>query len=99
MIRNVLSVVCTVAIVLSVSSALAQEKKDCPQPSASVGTQAKPGAPDRVEGQVVRIDAKRNMVRVRSADGQTHEFQGSPETVKGLKVGDHIEMNLRAAAC
>lgn len=99
MIRTVLSLVCTLAIVSVGSTALAQVKTDCPQPSASVGTQAKPGAPDRVEGEVVKIDAKRNMVTLRAADGQTHEFEGSPETVKTLKVGDRIEMKLRSAAC
>jgi len=39
------------------------------------------------------------MVTLRASDGATHEFQGSRETVKTLKVGDHIEMKLRAAAC
>ncbi|OLE39894.1 MAG: hypothetical protein AUG00_00255 [Candidatus Rokubacteria bacterium 13_1_20CM_2_70_7] len=99
MIRKVLSVVCTFVLFSAGASALAEQKKDCPQPSASVGTQAKPGAPDKVEGEVVKIDAKRNMVTLRASDGTTHEFQGSRETVKNLKVGDHIEMKLRAAAC
>lgn len=89
MMRKILSVVCTLAILSVGSTAMAERKaKDCPRPAA---------APERVEGEIVKIDASRNMVTLRGSDGQTHEFQGAPETVKDLKVGDRIEMKLRAS--
>jgi hypothetical protein len=33
---------------------------------------------------------------VKEADGKTHEFQASKETLDDLKVGDKIEANLRS---
>jgi hypothetical protein len=44
---------------------------------------------------VVRVDAKGGKVAVSAADGKTHEFQASKETLQDLKVGDKIEANLR----
>jgi hypothetical protein len=48
-----------------------------------------------VEGKVARIDAASNKVAVTEANGKTHEFQASKETLQDLKVGDHIEAKLR----
>ena len=59
---------------------------------------AKAGAPQKVEGQVVNVDAKGNKLSVKTGDGKTHEFQASPEMIRDFKVGDRIEANLRGAA-
>lgn len=53
--------------------------------------------PQKVEGQVVKIDPAQNKVSVREADGKVHEFQASKETLQDLKVGDRLEANLREA--
>lgn len=58
--------------------------------------QAKAGAPQKVEGKVVRVDQAQGKVAVAEADGKTHEFQASKETLKDLKVGDQIEAKLRS---
>lgn len=58
----------------------------------------KAGAPQKVEGQVVNVDAGQNKVTVKGADGKTHDFQASPETIRDYKVGDKIEARLRAPA-
>jgi hypothetical protein len=76
------------AIAASSSPALAQNVPNCP----------KPGAPQRVEGQVVAVDAARGTMTVRAADGTTHEFQASRETLQDMKVGDKIEAKLRPAS-
>jgi hypothetical protein len=57
---------------------------------------AKAGAPQKVEGKVVRVDQMQGRLAVVEADGKTHEFQASKETLQDLKVGDHIEARLRA---
>jgi hypothetical protein len=54
-------------------------------------------APDKVEGQVVRVDQKTNKVTIRDKSGTTHEFQANQETTKDLKPGDTIEAKLRQA--
>jgi Cu/Ag efflux protein CusF len=56
---------------------------------------ATPGTPDRVEGQVVKIDQNTKKVTVQGAGGQVFEFQASDDTLKSLKVGDRIEAKLR----
>jgi hypothetical protein len=53
------------------------------------------GTPERVEGQVVKIDHESKKVTVRGSGGQTYEFQASDETLKDLKVGDRIQAKLR----
>jgi hypothetical protein len=57
----------------------------------------KAGAPQKVEGQVVNVDANQGKVTVKTSDGKTQEFQASPETVRDFKVGDKIEARLRNA--
>jgi hypothetical protein len=52
-------------------------------------------APERVEGQVVEMNATQEKIKVRDAQGATHEFQASAETLRDLKVGDKIEATLR----
>jgi hypothetical protein len=65
------------------------------------GQQPKPDckakAPERVEGQVVRVDQKTHKVTVRDKSGATHEFQANAETTKDMKPGDQIEARLREA--
>ena len=53
--------------------------------------------PQKVEGQVVKVDAAQNKLTVRQADGTVHEFQTSPEAIQGFKPGDRIEATLREA--
>jgi hypothetical protein len=48
-------------------------------------------APEKVEGQVVRVDAVAGIVTVREKDGTVHEFQAPKETLQNLKAGDQIE--------
>ena len=57
----------------------------------------KAGAPQKVEGQVVNVDANNHKISVKTGDGKTHEFQASPEMIRDFKVGDRIEANLRNA--
>jgi hypothetical protein len=64
------------------------------------GQAAKPpvhqgSTPSSVEGQVVKIDKPTGRVTIKAADGSTHEFQASKETLDDLKVGDRIEARLR----
>jgi hypothetical protein len=63
-----------------------QPKADC-----------KAAAPEKVEGQVVRVDPKTNKVTIRDKSGTTHEFQANKDTTKDMKPGDHIEARLREA--
>jgi hypothetical protein len=78
-------------------------QKECvPQPSASAKGSAEPSrpkAPEKIEGQVTKVDPQSGMLTVKRPDGTTHEFRGSAETVKEYKVGDTIELTLRAEAC
>jgi hypothetical protein len=69
------------------------------QTSTKPGCDAmKAGAPQKVEGQVVSVDAKSGKVMIKAGDGKTHEFTASQETVRDFKVGDKIEAQLRGAA-
>ena len=69
------------------------------QASTKSGCDAmKAGAPHKVEGQVVNVDANNGKVTVKTSDGKTHDFQASRETIRDYKVGDKIEAQLRDAA-
>ena len=52
-------------------------------------------APQRVEGQVVEMNATQERIKVRDAAGATYEFQANAETLRDLKIGDRIEATLR----
>ena len=65
----------------------AQSKPDCPK-----------GAAD-IEGQVVKVDTAQGKVTVRGADGTTHEFLASKETLQDMKVGDKIAAKPRMDDC
>jgi hypothetical protein len=81
----------TMGIILAVplwaGFAAGQSKPSCDQMKA--------GAPQKVEGKVARVDQAQGKVVVTEADGKTHEFQASKETLQDLKVGDKIEARLR----
>jgi len=77
-------------VIVSAASAFAQSKPPC-------DAQGRVMTPQKVEGVVVSIDAARNILRVREADGKVHDFQASKETLQDFKVGDRIEANLREA--
>lgn len=53
------------------------------------------GASEKVEGQIVQIDPDRGQVKLRDANGATHDFQASAETLRSYRVGDRIEAKLR----
>ena len=53
--------------------------------------------PEKVEGQVVRVDPGTSKVTLRDQKGMTHEFQANPDDAKDMKPGDRIEARLRQA--
>ncbi len=57
----------------------------------------KANAPEKIEGQVVKLDMERGKITVRGTDGTTHEFDASKETLQDYKVGDRIQAKLRSA--
>lgn len=71
-------------------AALAQGKPGC-TPQGKVST------PQKVAGEVLKVDAGLDKVTVRDKDGAVHEFQVSKDTLRNYKVGDHIEATLREA--
>jgi hypothetical protein len=79
-----------VTLALCSGSAFGQAKPAC-------DSQGRVATPQKVEGQIIKVDAAQNKLTVRQADGAVHEFQASPEALKDLKVGDRIEANLREA--
>jgi hypothetical protein len=89
------------AAMLIVGPAFAQDTKTPCQPSASAGSgSAKVGkAPEKIEGQVTKVDRKNGTLTVKRPDGTTHEFKGSTETVRDYKKGDQIELTLRSEPC
>jgi Cu/Ag efflux protein CusF len=79
-----------IGLLLWSGAALAQVKPGC-------DAQGKMKAPEKIEGQVVKVDPAQGKVTVREADGTVHEFQASAETLKDLKPGDQIGAKLREA--
>jgi hypothetical protein len=77
-------------LLLWTGAALAQGKPAC-------DAQGRMKAPEKVEGQIVKVDQAQSKVTVREPGGTVHEFQASAETLKDLKVGDRIEAKLREA--
>ncbi len=78
-----------VNIMLLSGTASAQGKAptDCP----------KAGTPEKVEGQVLKVDPDQGKMTVRGPKGETLEFQASKETLQEYKVGDRIEAKLRSS--
>ena len=83
-----LSVVVVAGVMLWSGTALGEDK------SPGCG---KAGAPEKVAGQVVKVDMDQGKLTVRGSDGTTHEFQASKETLQEYKVGDQIKAKLRSA--
>ena len=95
MIMKVIATSVLAASIVVSGAAFAAEEQ---QPSAQmkVNCNAK-GAPQQVNGQVMKVDLATNTITVRESTGTTHEFQASRETVQDLKAGDRIEARLRPA--
>jgi len=53
--------------------------------------------PERVAGEVTRIDTARGTVTRREADGTMDEFQGSADTLRDVTVGGRVDAKLREA--
>jgi hypothetical protein len=85
-----LSIGVAVGLMLWTAMAHGQGRPACDQ-------QGKVKTPETVAGEVTRVDATQGTVTVRQSDGTVHEFQASPETLKGLKVGGRVEAKLREA--
>lgn len=79
-----------VGLMLWTGTALGQGRPACDQ-------QGKMKTPERVEGEVTKIDVAQGRVTVRQSDGKVHEFQASTETLQDLKVGGRVEAKLREA--
>ena len=57
----------------------------------------KAATPQKIEGEVVKVDHGLDKVTVKGKDGMVHEFQVSKDTIRDLKAGDKIDASLRAA--
>jgi hypothetical protein len=53
--------------------------------------------PERVGGEVTKVDMAQGRVTVRESDGTLREFQASKETLQNVKGGDRLEAQLREA--
>jgi len=82
-----LSVGLTAVVMLWGGTALAESKP---------GGCNKAGAPEKVEGQVIKVDPDQGKLSIREANGTMHEFQASKETLQDYKVGDQIKAKLRS---
>ncbi len=74
-----------VGIMLWSGIALAESKPGCDKASR----------PEKVQGRVVDLDLDQGKVTVLEADGKTHVFEASRETLLDFKVGDTIKAKLR----
>lgn len=79
----------TVGVLFWIGSAPGQSKPAC--------TQGKIPTPQKVVGQVVKVDAGLDKLTVREDNGTVHEFQASKDALREFKAGDHIEAMLREA--
>lgn len=84
------ALVVTVGFVLWAGTALGQSRPACDQ-------QGKAKTPEKVEGEVTKIDTAQGRVTVRESDGTVHEFQASAEALQGMKVGGRVGAMLREA--
>jgi hypothetical protein len=78
-----------VGVVLVTGTALGQGRPACDP--ATMKT------PERVEGEVTKVDVAQGRVTVRQSDGTVHEFQAAAQTLQDLKVGGRVEAKLREA--
>jgi len=56
----------------------------------------KGSAPEKVEGQVIKIDPEQGKLTLRGPNGDSYEFQTSKEALQDFKVGDRVEAKLRS---
>ena len=84
-----LVVAVTAAALCWVGSAQAQSTPGC--------VAGKAATPQKVEGEVLKVDHGLDKLTVRGKDGVVHEFQVSKDTLRDLKPGDKIEASLRVA--
>ncbi len=70
-------------------AAQAQSKVGC--------VEGKAATPQKIEGEVLKVDHGLDKVTVRGKDGMVHEFQVSKDTSRDLKAGDKLGATLRAA--
>lgn len=89
-VRRSAGLVVTVGFMLGAATALGQGRPACDQ-------QGKAKTPERVEGEVTKVDTAQGKVTVRGSDGTLHEFQASAEALQGMKVGGRIGAVLREA--
>jgi len=89
------------AALIAGGPALAADPEANCQPSASARGDAKARvkAPEKIDGQVVKVDPAKGMITVKNKDGSLHEFKGDAETLRDYNVGDNIELTLRAEPC
>ena len=90
------------AAMLIVGPALAQGTKPQCQPSAAAGGSGSAKvskAPEKIEGEVTKVDPKNGTMTVKRPDGTAHEFKGSAETVRDYKKGDQVQLTLRSEPC
>ena len=80
-----------IGLMLWTTTALGQARPGCDPQAARMKT------PERVEGEVTKIDVAQGRVTVRESGGTVHEFQASTETLQDLKVGGRVEAKLREA--
>ena len=57
----------------------------------------KAATPQKIEGEVLKVDHGLDKITVKGKDGVVHEFQVSKDTLRDLKAGDKIDASLRAA--
>jgi hypothetical protein len=88
--RRSAGAVVAVGFMLWAGTALGQSRPACDQ-------QGKVKTPERVEGEVTKVDTAQGRVTVRESNGTMHEFQASTETLQGVKVGSRIDAMLREA--
>ena len=79
-----------VGCLLWTGTALGQTRPACDQ-------QGKVKTPERVGGDVTKVDMAQGRVTVRESDGTFHEFQASKETLQTVKVGSRVDAQLREA--
>ena len=50
---------------------------------------------EKVQGQIVKVDADQGKITVQGSDGKTYEFTATKETLQDKKVGDKLELARR----
>ena len=58
----------------------------------------KPGAPQEINGKVMKVDAAKQEITLQDSSGTTHVMKASEETLKKYKAGDSLKATLRCPA-